>query len=161
MCPGNVMEQRVKVKGATGTSHADSRGVSDISGKRKEPRIPTRQVVRYHVLELVDDELQLDRIGTTLASDISRDGVFLAHVTLKPGTRLHFYFELPDGYVECVGKVVHNQHRVDASGVARPGSGVRFVIVSGMDRMRLAKYLAGKGRGHRNPEAIGRLSLAR
>ncbi len=115
----------------------------------------TRQVVRYHVLEMKGDELQLERIGTTLASDISLDGVFLSHVTLKPGTRLHFYFELPDGYVECVGKVIHNQHRVDASGVARPGSGVRFVIVAGSDRLRLARYLAGKERGHRIPESAG------
>jgi hypothetical protein len=148
------MEQRVKVKTATGTRRAQKRRVS----KRKEPQVPARQIVRYHVLELVNDELQLQRIGTTLASDISLDGVFLAHVTLKIGTRLHFYFELPDGYVECVGKVVHNQHRVDSFGVAKPGSGVRFVIVSGMDRMRLAKYLAGKGRGHRIPEQPGLVS---
>jgi hypothetical protein len=121
----------------------------------------TRQVVRYHVLEVnADAELELAQIGTTLASDISVDGVFLSHVMLKPGTRLHFYFELPDGYVECVGKVVHNQHRIDAFGVARPGSGVRFVIVAGLDRQRLARYLAGKARSHRNPEATGQLAAA-
>jgi hypothetical protein len=126
--------------------------------KRKQPRIQTRQVVRYHILEVRGDELELTRIGTTLASDISLDGVFLSHVTLPPGTRLHFYFELPDGYVECVGKVVHNQHRIDGFGVARPGSGIRFVIVAGLDRMRLAKYLAGKRSGHRIPEAVGQLT---
>ena len=151
------MERRVKVKPTTGTPAALAGGVSNMSN-RKQPRIQTRQVVRYHVLEVRDDKLELTRIGTTLASDISADGVFLSHVTLTPGTRLHFYFELPDGYVECVGKVVHNQHRIDAFGVARPGSGVRFVIVAGHDRLRLAKYLAGKPAGHRIPEATGQLS---
>lgn len=120
----------------------------------------TRQVVRYHVLEMRGDTFELTRIGTTLASDISLDGVFLSHVTLTPGTRLHFYFELPDGYVECVGKVVHNQHRVDAFGVARPGSGVRFVIVSGSDRMRLQRYLGGKRGGHRISESGAERLLA-
>jgi hypothetical protein len=122
----------------------------------------TRQVVRYHVLEVnADEKLELTQIGTTLASDISVDGVFLAHVMLKPGTRLHFYFELPDGYVECVGKVVHNQHRIDGLGVARPGSGVRFVIVSGSDRQRLARYVAGKARSHRFPEPAAQLAAAK
>src|SRR5262249_54082033 len=130
--------------------------------KRKEPRIETRQIVRYHVLTLgADDKLELTSVGTTLASDISVDGVFLSHVMLERGVRLHFYFELPDGYVECVGKVVHNQHRIDAHGVARPGSGVRFVIVSGLDRQRLARYLAGKARGHRIPEAEAGLAAAK
>lgn len=152
------MEQRVKVKRATGTERARSRPVS----KRKQPRMETRQIVRYHVLEVnADDELELQQIGTTLASDISVDGVFLSHVMLEPGTRLHFYFELPDGYVECVGKVVHNQHRIDAYGVARPGSGVRFVIVAGADRLRLARYLAGKARSHRIPETMGLMAAAK
>jgi hypothetical protein len=122
----------------------------------------TRQIVRYHVLELnTDGALELAQIGTTLASDISLEGAFLAHVTLKPGTRLHFYFELPDGYVECVGKVVHNQHRIDAYGVARPGSGVRFVVVAGLDKQRLARYLAGQTRSHRNPDVEDALAAAK
>jgi hypothetical protein len=119
-------------------------------------------VVRYHVLEVnAEDKLELAQIGTTLASDISLDGVFLSHVILKPGTRMHFYFELPDGYVECVGKVVHNQHRIDSFGVARPGSGVRFVIVAGSDRQRLARYLAGKARSHRFSEAADQLAATK
>lgn len=117
-------------------------------------------MVRYHVLAMNGDQLELARIGTTLASDISLDGLFLSHVTLAPGTRLHFYFELPDGYVEGVGKVVHNQRRSDGRGRACPGSGVCFVIVGGLDRRRLAKYLAGKRAGHRIPEALGRLTAA-
>ena len=78
-------------------------------------RTDTRQVVRYHVLELQGDTLQMARIGTTLTSDISRSGLFLSHTQLEPGLRVHFYFELPDGYLEAVGKVVHNQRRIDGS----------------------------------------------
>ena len=36
-----------------------------------------------------------------------------------------------------MGKVVHNQHRIDAAGVARPGAGVRFIRMSASDKRRL------------------------
>ncbi len=113
----------------------------------------TRQVVRYHVFHVDGSELNVGRIGTTLASDISAAGMFLSHASLTPGTFIHFYFELPTGYLEAVGKVVHNQHRLDAAGVARPGAGVRFVAMNGGDRDRLQQYLAGRSTSHRIPEA--------
>ena len=120
---------------------------------RKQERIHTRQLVRYHVLAIEGSTLDVRRIGTTLASDVSPGGMFLSHAELRPGTHVHFYFELPTGYIEAVGKVVHNQHRVDAAGVARPGSGVRFIRMSDSDRARLVKYLAGRSTGHRFSEA--------
>jgi hypothetical protein len=110
-------------------------------------------VVRYHVLAIEGSTLEVQRIGTTLASDVSTSGVFLSHAELTPGTCVHFYFELPTGYIEAVGKVVHNQHRVDAAGVARPGAGVRFIRMSASDKRRLEAYLGGKAAGHRNSEA--------
>jgi hypothetical protein len=112
--------------------------------QRKTQRIPSRQVVRYHVLELDGRKLEIARIGTTLANDVSNDGMFLAHAELTPGTHVHFYFELPTGYIEAVGKVVHNRPRADASGVLRCGSGVRFVRMNETDRRRLEAYLAGR-----------------
>jgi c-di-GMP-binding flagellar brake protein YcgR len=120
---------------------------------RKLTRIPIRQVVRYHVLEVDGQKLEMARIGTTLASDLSQGGMFLSHTRLTPGVHVHFYFELPGGYIEAVGKVVHTQHRVDAVGVARPGSGVRFIRMSESDRQRLDAYLAGDAGTHRNSEA--------
>ena len=120
--------------------------------QRKQDRIHTRQVVRYHVLAIEGSTLDVRRIGTTLASDVSMSGMFLSHAELTPGTCVHFYFELPTGYIEAVGKVVHNRQRVDAAGVARPGAGVRFIRMSASDKRRLESYLAGKPSGHRNPE---------
>ena len=113
----------------------------------------TRQVVRYHVYQVEGRVLEVQRIGTTLASDVSMTGMFLSHAELTPGTRIHFYFELPTGYIEAVGKVVHNQHRIDAGGVARPGAGVRFIRMSASDKRRLESYLAGRQSGHRFSEA--------
>ncbi len=129
-------------------------------GDIKQMRTDTRQVVRYHVLELQGDTLQMARIGTTLASDISRSGLFLSHTQLQPGLRVHFYFELPDGYLEAVGKVVHNQRRIDGGGVTRPGSGVRFIRMSDGDRARLEAFLEGRRPGHRFSESRGQMTLA-
>jgi hypothetical protein len=120
---------------------------------RRQQRTPTMQVVRYHVLAIEGSTLEVQRIGTTLASDVSMSGVFLSHAELTPGTCVHFYFELPTGYIEAVGKVVHNQNRLDAAGVARPGAGVRFIRMSASDKRRLEAYLGGKGPGHRKSDA--------
>src|SRR5206468_6410509 len=110
-------------------------------------------VVRYHVFETEGAQLEVQRIGTTLASDISPAGMFLSHAALTPGARIHFYFELPTGYIEAVGKVVHNQHRIDASGVARPGAGVRFVRISATDQRRLEAYVAGRSISQQSPKS--------
>lgn len=144
------MEQRVTIKGVdnSGTNAAERTTVTN----RKQPRVPTKQVVRYHVLAIEGSTLEVQRIGTTLASDVSMSGMFLSHAELTPGTHIHFYFELPTGYIEAVGKVVHNQHRIDAAGVARPGAGVRFIRMSDGDHRRLASYLAGRSAGHRFSE---------
>jgi len=120
---------------------------------RKQERVHTRQVVRYHVYKLEGRKLEVQRIGTTLASDVSTTGMFLSHAELTPGTHIHFYFELPTGYIEAVGNVVHNQHRIDAAGVARPGAGVRFIRMSASDKGRLELYLGGRPTSHRNSEA--------
>jgi len=105
------------------------------------------------VLAIEGSTLEVRRIGTTLASDVSPTGMFLSHAELTPGTCVHFYFELPTGYIEAVGKVVHNRHRVDAAGVSRPGAGVRFIRMSAGDKRRLEAFLGGRLSGHRNPEA--------
>jgi hypothetical protein len=144
------MKQRVTFKGVdnSGTIAA----LLACVGKRIVERVHTRQVVRYHVYQIDGHELEVRRIGTTLASDVSPTGMFLSHAELTPGTRIHFYFELPTGYIEAVGKVVHNQHRIDAAGVARPGAGVRFIRMSASDKRRLESYLGGKPSGHRISE---------
>jgi len=145
------MKQRVTRKGVdnSGTNAALQTRVSE----RRAKRTPTKQVVRYHVYQIDGRELEVRRIGTTLASDVSTTGMFLSHAELTPGTQIHFYFELPTGYIEAVGKVVHNHERVDASGVARPGAGVRFIRMSASDKRRLESYLGGKTSSHRNSEA--------
>jgi c-di-GMP-binding flagellar brake protein YcgR len=119
---------------------------------RKQKRVATRQVVRYHVYQIEGRKLEVQRIGTTLASDVSTTGMFLSHAELTPGTRIHFYFELPTGYIEAVGKVVHNHEHADGSGVVRPGAGVRFIRMSASDKRRLETYLGGRSTGHRISE---------
>ncbi|HEX9103717.1 MAG TPA: PilZ domain-containing protein [Polyangia bacterium] len=145
------MEQRVTFKGVdnSGTIAA----LCTLVSNRKQERVHTLQVVRYHVYQVDGRALDVSRIGTTLASDVSTTGMFLSHAVLTPGTRIHFYFELPTGYIEAVGKVVHNQHRVDAAGTARPGAGVRFISMSASDKRRLESYLGGRSSGHRFSEA--------
>ena len=145
------MERRVTFKGVdnSGTIAAHCGRV----GKRKQERVQTLQVVRYHVYQVDGEALDVKRIGTTLASDVSTTGMFLSHADLTPGTQIHFYFELPTGYIEAVGKVVHNQHRVDAAGTARPGAGVRFIRMSASDKRRLESYLGGRSSSHRFSEA--------
>ncbi len=147
------MERRVTFKRVDnfGTNAAPGAPVTN----RMQQRVPTRQVVRYHVYQIEGRALEVQRIGTTLASDVSPTGMFLSHAELTPGTRIHFYFELPTGYIEAVGKVVHNQHRVDVAGVARPGAGVRFIRMSASDKGRLESYLGGRPSGHRFSEARG------
>jgi len=127
--------------------------VAVVVTNRRVERKHTKQVVRYHVLAIEGSTLEVQRIGTTLASDVSMTGVFLSHTELTPGTCVHFYFELPAGYIEAVGKVVHNHERVDAAGVARPGAGVRFIRMSASDKRRLESFLAGKSASHRFSEA--------
>jgi hypothetical protein len=122
-------------------------------GNRKQHRTHTKQVVRYHVLAIEGTTLEVQRIGTTLASDVSPTGMFLSHAELTPGTCVHFYFELPTGYIEAVGKVVHNRQCIDAAGVSRPGAGVRFIRMSASDKRRLESFLAGKTASHRFSEA--------
>jgi hypothetical protein len=123
--------------------------------QRKQPRQRARQIVRYHVYEIEDNELNVARIGTTLASDLSQSGMFLSHASLSPGTQIHFYFELPTGYIEAIGKVVHNRARADAGGETRPGVGVRFIRMNERDRGRLRSFLAGRSKSHRIPETRG------
>jgi hypothetical protein len=145
------MKHRVNCKGVdnSGTNAARWPDVTN----RKQQRVHTRQVVRYHVLAVEGSTLEVKRIGTTLASDVSMAGLFLTHAELTVGTHIHFYFELPTGYIEAVGKVVHNQHRIDAAGVARPGAGVRFIRMSDSDCRRLEAYVSGRSASHRISEA--------
>ena len=146
------MEHRVTFKGVdnSGTITALRTGV----GKRGQERVRTLQVVRYHVYQIDGQALDVTRIGTTLASDVSASGMFLSQAELTPGTRIHFYFELPTGYIEAVGKVVHNQARIDAAGTARPGAGVRFIRMSASDKRRLESYLGGRPASHRIPDEV-------
>jgi hypothetical protein len=143
------MQRCVMVKHGAGTNPAQGAAVTDRNASRPLNRHP----VRYHVLDVEGHKLEVARIGTTLASDLSSSGLFLSYARLTPGVYVHFNFELPGGNVEAVGKVVHNQHRMDDHGVARPGAGVRFTSMSDGDRQRLEAYLGGQGAGHRFSEA--------
>lgn len=123
-----------------------------VVNERKLARVPVRQMVRYHVLAIDGQKLEMERIGTTLATDVAAGGLFLSHAQLTPGVQVQFAFELPGGYVTATGKVVHNQHRIDVGGVARPGVGVRFTRMSDGDRERLDQFLGGRSSSHRISE---------
>lgn len=115
--------------------------------ERRTPRWDTRIPVRYQVFELRTGRLELGRLDAARARDIGEHGLFLSGAEAAPGTRLHFFFELPEscgGCIEAFGIVVHAQPRVDplAPGRQVAGVGVRLLHLSSRDRARLDRYLA-------------------
>ncbi|MGZ3442439.1 MAG: hypothetical protein ACXVDD_23120, partial [Polyangia bacterium] len=79
------------------------------------------------------------------AYDIGENGLFRSRVSVPVGTRLHFFFELPEswgGLIEAFGEVVHSQPRFDTTGFETPGVGVRLLRMTPRDRARLDQYLA-------------------
>jgi len=116
---------------------------------RRQPRWGTRLPVRYHVFDGRTGRLEITRLHTSRAYDIGEQGLFLARVDAPIGTRLHFFFELPEvwgGLVEAFGEIVHLQPRLDATGFETPGAGVRLLRMSPRDRARLDRYLAERRR---------------
>lgn len=104
--------------------------------------------MRYQLSAVEGRASEATEAANRLASDLSLAGMFLWHAKLTPGARICFSFELPSGEIAVKAKVVHNQHRIDAAGIARPGAGVRFEEISERDRDRLESFLAGKSTGH-------------
>jgi len=116
-----------------------------VENDRREPRWSSRIPVRYHVFDNSSGRLELGRLDLSRAYDIGPRGLLLARVEAPVGTRLHFFFELPESWgnvIEAFGVVVHNQARVDPLGYSVPGSGVRLLHISPRDRQRLDRYLA-------------------
>lgn len=114
------------------------------SSERRAPRWSTRIPVRYHVFDARSGQLELGRLEGARARDIGSKGLFLQQVELPVGTRIHFFFELPEtagGCIEAFGEVVHGRPRLDAMGHEVPGAGVRFLRLSTRDRARLDQYL--------------------
>ena len=112
---------------------------------RRAPRWGTRIPVRFHVFDGRTGRLQMTGLDSARAYDIGEQGLFLSRVDLPVGTRLHFFFELPEswgGLVEAFGEVVHTQPRLDTTGFETPGAGVRLLRMSPRDRARLDRYLA-------------------
>jgi len=110
--------------------------------ERRLPRYSTRLPVRYQIFDARGGELELGRLDGARTRDLGADGLFLAYVDLPIGTRLHFYFELPErGCVEAFGVVTHETPRLDAWGAETPGVGVRFTRLSPHARARLDQWL--------------------
>ncbi len=127
--------------------------------ERRQPRFGTRLPIRYQVFDREGDELSLGRLEAGRTRDVGRDGLFLAHCELPVGTRLHFYFELPErGCVEAFGVVVHERPRLDAFGAETEGVGVRFTRVSPHARARLDRFVDER---RALDEAAMRAALAR
>jgi hypothetical protein len=121
-----------------------SRAMISTSDGRRAPRWSARIAVRYQVFEPQDGELSLGELDAARARDIGSDGLFLSGVDQPLGTRLHFFFELPEsrgGCIEAFGEVVHAGPRLDATGFEIPGVGVRILRISPRNRARLERYL--------------------
>jgi hypothetical protein len=115
------------------------------SPERRGPRFTARIPVRYQVFDLREGHLEVSSLAPALARDIGSNGLFLQLVSLPVGTRVHFFFELPESYGGCVeawGEVVHTHARPDFLGNLLGGVGVRVQSISSRDRMRLDQYLA-------------------
>jgi hypothetical protein len=112
---------------------------------RRAPRWGTRIPVRYHVFDGRTGRLQMTNLEAARAYDIGENGLFLSRVDAPIGTRIHFFFELPEswgGLVEAYGEVVHDRPRLDTTGFETQGVGVRMLRMSPRDRGRLDRYLA-------------------
>jgi hypothetical protein len=112
--------------------------------ERRTHRWSTRLPVRYQVFDGRAGRLNIGRISTARARDISSKGLFLSDASLPSGTRLHIFFELPETWGACIeafGEVVHERARLDAMGFEVAGVGVRLLQMHEHDRVRLEKYL--------------------
>ncbi len=112
--------------------------------ERRRHRWSTRMPVRYQVFDARTGGLNIGRISSARARDISAQGLFLSDVHLPSGTRLHIFFELPETWGSCIeafGEVVHDRARLDALGFEVAGVGVRLQQMPEHDRQRLEKYL--------------------
>jgi hypothetical protein len=119
--------------------------MSTLPAERRAPRWSTRLSARYGIFDGRDGRLTLGRLDATRACDLGARGLFLAHVELPVGTRLHVFFALPEtssGCVELFGEVVHTRPRLDSMGHEVRGVGVRIRRISPRDRARLDAYLA-------------------
>ena len=115
--------------------------MSSISAERRAPRLRTRARVRLHVFDGHTGELQLGQIHEAESRDFTSRGLFLTGVALPCTTRVHLYIELPTGWIETFGVVVHNQPQRDAHGLERVGVGVRLTRLSFDDEQRLEAFL--------------------
>ena len=115
--------------------------MSSISAERRAPRLRARTRVRLHVFDNNSGELTVGRIVEAETRDFAARGLFLADVQLPICTRLHLYVELPTGWIEVFGVVVHDRPRLDASGSSRIGVGVRFTRIALDDEHRLEGFL--------------------
>jgi len=114
------------------------------SPERRGPRFTARIAVRYQVFDLREGHLDLSNLRPALARDIGPNGIFLQSVNEPIGTRLHFFFELPEscgGCVEAWGEIVHAHAQRDFLGNPLTGVGVRVHSMSSRDRQRLDQYL--------------------
>jgi len=111
------------------------------SSERRLPRWPSRLPVRFQRFQIVDGQLVLGGIQSTVARDVSAQGLFLAGVDLPVGSRVHVYLMLEAGPVEAFGEVVHDRAHQPAIGPVVDGVGVRLTIVGARDRARLDAFL--------------------
>lgn len=97
--------------------------------------------MRLHVFDDKSGELLLGQIHEAESRDFAARGLFLTGVTLPCATRVHLYIELPTGWIETFGVVVHNQPQRDAHGLSRVGVGIRITRLSFDDEQRLDEFL--------------------
>src|SRR5687767_10057556 len=82
---------------------------SDRRLSRSVARWPSRLSVRYQRFQVVDGQLVLGPLHSTLVRDVSSQGLFLAGASdLVVGSRVHLFVMLESGPVECFGEVVHD-----------------------------------------------------
>ena len=109
--------------------------------ERRLPRFSTRLPIAFHVFEARRGALEVGALARATTRDVGPNGCFLAHVTLAPGTRVHFYLALPDGCVEGFGVITHEHPRFDAFCGETPGVGVRFTRLSHAARARIDRFV--------------------
>jgi len=105
-----------------------------IDGKRKDPRIPSSNLISYVVRDQNDQDI-MQGMGRTL--NVSEGGILLeTHIPLDPHHVVTLTIALEDELIEFKGRIAHSTKREDGGFT----SGITFMEMNEEKRRYLRQY---------------------
>jgi hypothetical protein len=106
-----------------------------MDGKRKDPRIPSSNLISYVVRDQNDQEI-MQGMGRTL--NVSEGGILLeTYVPLDPHYGVSITIALEDELIEFKGRIAHSTKRKDGGFT----SGITFTEMNEDNRRYLGQYV--------------------